>query len=145
MRFQLVGLSTPSVPMINLKVPEMGDDTINTEFLTVGVDRWNKLTECWQLKDKKNSPLIINYLLKHNCVTIICTIYSPSLYASRRLAYPYQVVYLLSYEYSWYHKTQKSLRNVMANVQVCDIVVSEFELQSRYYVHFRTNTLWERH
>ena len=23
----------------------------------------------------------------------------------------------------------------------CEIVVSEFEIQSRYYVHFRTNTL----
>ena len=29
----------------------------------------------------------------------------------------------------------------MANVQDYDIVVNEFELQSRYYVHFRTNTL----
>ena len=28
----------------------------------------------------------------------------------------------------------------VANVLYCDIVVSEFELQSRYYVHFRTNT-----
>ena len=25
----------------------------------------------------------------------------------------------------------------------CGIVVSEFELQSRYYVHFRANTLWK--
>ena len=25
----------------------------------------------------------------------------------------------------------------------CRIVVSEFELQSHYYVHFRTNTLWK--
>ena len=24
----------------------------------------------------------------------------------------------------------------------CDIVVNEFELQTRYYVHFRTNTIW---
>ena len=29
----------------------------------------------------------------------------------------------------------------MANVLDCDIVVREFELQSCYYVHFRTNTL----
>ena len=27
--------------------------------------------------------------------------------------------------------------SVVANVVDCDIVVSEFELQSRYYVHFR--------
>ena len=30
---------------------------------------------------------------------------------------------------------------VEANVLNCDIVVSEFELQSCYYVHFRTNAL----
>ena len=28
----------------------------------------------------------------------------------------------------------------VANVQDCDIVINEFELQSRYYVHFQTNT-----
>ena len=32
-------------------------------------------------------------------------------------------------------------RGVVANVLDCDIVVSEFELLSRYYVHFRTNAL----
>ena len=30
---------------------------------------------------------------------------------------------------------------VMVKVLDCGIVVCEFELQSRYYVHFRTNTL----
>ena len=30
---------------------------------------------------------------------------------------------------------------VMVEAMDCGIVVSEFELQSRYYVHFRTNTL----
>ena len=34
-------------------------------------------------------------------------------------------------------------QQLMANELVCDIVVSEFELQSRYYVHFRTNILGE--
>ena len=34
-----------------------------------------------------------------------------------------------------------SSRCTVANVQSCSIVVSEFELQSRYYVHFRINTL----
>ena len=28
----------------------------------------------------------------------------------------------------------------VANVLDCDILVSEFELKSRYYVYFRTNT-----
>ena len=32
-------------------------------------------------------------------------------------------------------------RGVMVKALDCGIVVSEFELQSRYYVHFRTNTL----
>ena len=27
----------------------------------------------------------------------------------------------------------------------CEIVVSEFELQSRYYVHFRAHIVWERY
>ena len=34
-----------------------------------------------------------------------------------------------------------SLRGVVANVLDCDIIVSEFEIQSRYYVHFQINTL----
>ena len=32
-------------------------------------------------------------------------------------------------------------RDVMVKAMDCRIVVSEFELQLRYYVHFRTNTL----
>ena len=36
---------------------------------------------------------------------------------------------------------QRNFRSVLANVQECDCVVSEFEPQPRNYVHFRTNTL----
>ena len=32
-------------------------------------------------------------------------------------------------------------RGVMVKAMDCGIVVREFELQSRYYVHFRANTL----
>ena len=32
-------------------------------------------------------------------------------------------------------------RSVIVKAMDCGIVVSEFELQSRYYVHFRANTL----
>ena len=32
-------------------------------------------------------------------------------------------------------------RGVMVKVMDCGIVVSEFKLQLRYYVHFRANTL----
>ena len=32
-------------------------------------------------------------------------------------------------------------RGVMVEAMDCGIVVSEFVLQSRYYVHFRANTL----
>ena len=31
--------------------------------------------------------------------------------------------------------------DIVANVLECDLIVSEFELQSRYYIHFQTNTL----
>ena len=32
-------------------------------------------------------------------------------------------------------------RGIMVKAMDCRIVISEFELKSRYYVHFRTNTL----
>ena len=38
----------------------------------------------------------------------------------------------------------RSLRVIGANVLNYDIVVSEFELQSYYYVHFLTNSLGKR-
>ena len=31
---------------------------------------------------------------------------------------------------------------LVVNVQECDIIVNEFELQSRYYVHFRSNPIY---
>ena len=34
-----------------------------------------------------------------------------------------------------------NLRGKVAKVLQCDIVVNEFNLQSRYYVHFKDNTL----
>ena len=37
----------------------------------------------------------------------------------------------------------KGPRGEMVKAMDCGIVVNEFELQSRYYVHFRTNTLWK--
>ena len=51
------------------------DDTIYTKLLlTVRVVHLNKFPGRWQLKDKQNSPLTINYnLLKHNGVSIIFT------------------------------------------------------------------------
>ena len=33
----------------------------------------------------------------------------------------------------------------MGKVLNCNLEVSEFELPSRYYVYFQTNTFWERH
>ena len=38
-------------------------------------------------------------------------------------------------------KSRGCLRAVMVKAMDCGIVVSEFVLQSRYYVHFRANTL----
>ena len=41
-----------------------------------------------------------------------------------------------------HHKTYKGCpRGVMVKAMDCGIVISEFVLQSRYYVHFRANTL----
>ena len=40
----------------------------------------------------------------------------------------------------WLVLYEESLRGVRANVLDCDTVVSEFELQSRYYVYFQTKT-----
>ena len=37
----------------------------------------------------------------------------------------------------------KVLHGVVANMWDCEIVIRKFELQLRYYVHFRTNTLGE--
>ena len=72
MCFWLVGLSTSSGPTLFLKAPQMEDGTIYPELLlTVRVVYCNKISGCWQLKDKKNSLLKINnYLLKHNGVTM---------------------------------------------------------------------------
>ena len=38
-------------------------------------------------------------------------------------------------------RSQYSKEDVVSNLLDCSIVLSEFELKSRYYVHFRTNTL----
>ena len=64
------------MPTLYLKDQLKGDDTIYPELLTVGVVCWNKLSVYWQRNDMKNSPLTIsNYLVKHNGVTMIYTIY----------------------------------------------------------------------
>ena len=71
MHFWVIVLATPSVPMLCLKDLPMGDDTIYPELLTIRVVHWNKLPGCWQLKDKKNSPLTIIYW--NNGITILYT------------------------------------------------------------------------
>ena len=40
-----------------------------------------------------------------------------------------------------YHNARGCPRGVMVKAMNCGIVVREFVLQSRYYVHFRANTL----
>ena len=39
------------------------------------------------------------------------------------------------------HSKGECPRGVMVKAVDCGFVVSKFELQSRYYVHFRTNTI----
>ena len=39
-----------------------------------------------------------------------------------------------------HHEEEWNHRGVVANVLDCDIVVSSFDIQSHYCIHFRTNT-----
>ena len=48
------------------------------------------------------------------------------------------VLFILS---KFYSPSRVCPRGVMVKAIDCEIVVSDFELQPRYYVHFRTNTL----
>ena len=51
-------------------------------------------------------------------------------------------MYLLATFQSQWRKNQWGYpRGVMVKAMDCGIVLSEFVLQSRYYVHFRANTL----
>ena len=45
--------------------------------------------------------------------------------------------------YTYIKRGEGGLRGIVANVMACCIVISRFELQFRYYVHFRSNTLRE--
>ncbi len=40
-------------------------------------------------------------------------------------------------------KKKRSLRGVEGNVQVCDIIVSQFKLKTFNYVYFRSETIVE--
>ena len=64
MYFQIVCLSIVSVPMLCLKDPQIGNDTIHQQLLlTVGVIPWNKVA--WVLATQKQEELstINNHLL----------------------------------------------------------------------------------
>ena len=50
-------------------------------------------------------------------------------------------IYTLAYECVPKYTSWRVLHNRVANVQDGDIVVSEFELRLRYYVHFWINTV----
>ena len=50
-----------------------------------------------------------------------------------------RVLYIL--QSSWIGASPSDTRGVMVKAMNCGIVVREFVLQSRYYVHFRANTL----
>ena len=43
--------------------------------------------------------------------------------------------------YTHFQFIRRSPCNIVANMLDCDIVVSKFELQSHYYIHFKTNAL----
>ena len=86
------------------------------------------------------------YIYIYICVCIYIYIYM-CIYI-----YIYVYIYIYIYMYIIYiytytcRVTHSSLRggwprDVMVKVMDCEIIVSKFELQSRYYVHFQTNTL----
>ena len=54
-------------------------------------------------------------------------------------------LYLLQYVYIHLSVYICWKSSIVTNVLNCDIVVSEFELQSCYYAHFGANTLGKRH
>ena len=62
-------------PRCVLKIHWWRNDTIYSKLLTTRVVHWNKLPGCWQLKDKKSTLSINNYLLKHNGIYTYLSIY----------------------------------------------------------------------
>ena len=58
----------------------------------------------------------------------------------RKIVFPYSELIIVECSLSVQPKV-KHPHGVIANVLNCDILVSEFEFQSRYYVRFQTNTL----
>ena len=71
-----------------------------------------------------NNPQLVDMPLK----SIFCFVL---MYKS---FFPY---WLFAYKYI---EKKRSAHNFMVNILYCDIVVSEFLLQSHYYVHCQTNT-----
>ena len=54
----------------------------------------------------------------------------------------YTILYIYIYIYIYiYTHTQKGPHSIMVKELDCDLEVSDFKLQSCYYVHFQTNTL----
>ena len=142
MRFQVVCLSIPSVLTLCLKDRQMGDDIIYPELLLmVGVIHWNKLPKCGQLKDKKNSPLRINdYLLKHNGVTIIYSIYIVKWSPTERREignFPYPSVFELTGLKDW--PLKGGIRNVG---QLLGLPVEGSKECRSSYLYFVTSPGW---
>ena len=52
----------------------------------------------------------------------------------------YMFVFLVFYS-TYYPVSGGCPHGIMVKVMDCEIVANEFELQLRYYIHFRTNTL----
>ena len=57
-----------------------------------------------------------------------------SIFTSDKNMHKNKILFIGPVTWEWY------IRDVVVNVLNCDIVESEFELQSQYYIHFRNNT-----
>ena len=82
------------------------------------------------------------YILSH---TRVCTrTYAHSHTHTFRCTHTHTLSHTNSHTFTYTTVYKGCHRGTVGNVLDCDIVVSEFELHSRYYVHFQTNTFGER-
>ena len=91
---------------------------------------WNKLyrMHCW---------IWISYImsvLRNTLDFLLAPMFKHALSEKKRYFLSIWIVHLKKAETSWKQRIQR-------NFLYCNIIVSEFELQSYYYVHFLSNTL----
>ena len=105
------------INMTNKFLASLDIRSLNTN---IPVDKCVELLDNQLRKTNTILPLSVSKLIK------ICTLCTSHCYFQHS---------------SYFHKRGGCPRGVMVKTMDCGIVVCEFVLQSRYYVHFRANTL----